>query len=66
MIHTVKVAKVTDPKTGIQVTASFDDRGQIIFISYGEMYFESEAYHLETWCKVRGYELIIKEFELEI
>lgn len=65
MIHSVKVAKITNKK-GHVVTVSFDYNDNMVFISEADMHFEAEAYHLEKWCKVRGYDLVIKEFDLEV
>jgi hypothetical protein len=66
MIHIVKVAKVTDPKTGETVTVSFDEGCQVIFLDCGKESFGAEAYHLESWAKDHGLELVIKSFELKI
>lgn len=66
MIHTVKVAKVTNPVTGNIATASFEELSNTVFISQDEIYFESEGYHLEGWCDKNGYELEIKTFDLEV
>lgn len=65
-IHTVKVVKVTNPKTGQEAIASFDDSSDTVEILYNGFHFESEAYHLDNWALSNGYIIKFVQVDVEI